>query len=150
MTLIPRYALEFKTEKWVERLNTRVLYADGSYDHGVAGWAVVEGDQCLHQGWARGITSNMAEGKAILSALTLVGEGSAVIFSDSMAWVNALNNNKNIKGKGAKEIMLEARNLLHPLISLKWIPAHTTVIQGNELADSYARHARLSKDSLVK
>lgn len=141
MTLTPQYT-DLDQRKQVRRYGERVLYTDGSYGQGVSGWAVVENGECVHQDWARGLTSNLAEGMAILAALGLVQGGSALILSDSQGWVSALTNNKPIRGKGAKEIHEQAMELLHPLVSIQWIPAHTGNIPGNELADSMAKMAR--------
>ena len=147
MSLIPRY-VSLGNAQVVLKESMRVLYTDGSYDHGVAGWAVVENDACIHQGWKRGTTSNMAEGEAILAALKIIGLGTAIIISDSLSWVTALSEGRSIKGKGAGEILSRSRALIHPGIKLHWVPSHTG-LEGNELADSYAREARLLRSSCL-
>lgn len=127
----------------------RVLYTDGSHNHGVSGWAIVEDMECIYQNWGRGLTSNIAEGLAILQALKIVQGDKALILSDSLAWVKALTDLKPIKGKGAKEIYEQAAPLLHPNIQLRWVPSHTDYLPGNELADEYAsqaRHCRISTE----
>lgn len=149
MTLIPQYVSSGATKHAVMRLGMRVLYSDGSYDHGIAGWAVVEGDECLFQDWGFGVTSNMAEGMAVLEALKIAQGQPAVIMSDSMAWVNSLNRKKPLKGKGSHSIFEEAVQLYTKDISLQWIPGHTDMIQGNQLADEYARQARHCRISTV-
>lgn len=106
---------------------------------------MVEGEECIFQDWARGITSNLAEGYAVLAALHQAGTGHATIFTDSMAWVSAVERRKSIKGKGAQEVFDEIMDTHHKGISLQWVPSHTGRILGNELADSYAKMARLCK-----
>lgn len=123
----------------------RVLYTDGSYDNGVAGWAVVENDECIHADWKQGITSNMAEGMGILSALRLVGNVPALIVSDSLSWVTMLTNRKAAKGKGTKDIFRQAEEFLSPLVSFEWVPGHSD-IPGNELANAYAQSVREARD----
>lgn len=145
MSLVPRFVEAGSEFKSVQRYKSRVLYTDGSYDHGVAGWAVVEGTECIHQDWGRGITSNMAEGQAILAALRIAQGRPATILTDSRSWVTAITQSRRVKGKGAKDILEASLDLYHPHIELAWVPSHTGMIVGNELADSYAREARLSK-----
>ena len=145
MTLVPRFIEAGLSFRAVQRYQSRTLYTDGSYDNGVAGWAVVEDGECIHQDWGRGVTSNMAEGHALVAALRLVQGVPATILTDSQGWVAAITQSKRAKGKGAKEILDEALNLFHSQIELVWVPAHTGVIAGNELADSYAKEARLNK-----
>lgn len=139
MSLIPRY---HEVTNEIEIWRTRTLYTDGSYDHGVAGWAVVENGECIFSDWGRGVTSNMAEGYAIIEALRIVGDARATIISDSQAWVNAITHTKRLRGKGSRMILDEALNLINPKINLRWIPSHSGY-HGNELADSHAREARL-------
>ena len=145
MTLIPQY-LDLGRDRFeVKRFGRRVLYTDGSYDHGVAGWAVVENNECIHADWARGITSNMAEGMGILAALRLVKNSPALILSDSLSWVTMLTNRRPSKGKGTKDIFRQAEEFLSPLVEFEWVPGHSDVA-GNELANSYAQDVRAARD----
>lgn len=143
MTLTP----QFIVDGVVKRLHSRSLFCDASHNQGVSGWAVVEGEECIHQDWAKGITSNLAEGMAVLDSIKLVGPDTATIFSDSMAWVSAVGNRKSIRGKGAREVFDEIMDHRHKGISLQWVPSHTGHILGNELADSYAKMARMCRIS---
>lgn len=127
--------------------DSRTLYTDGSYDNGVAGWAVVEGNRCLHQDWGVGIHSNLAEGMGILSALQILGgSGPGVIYTDSLSWVHALNLRGKVKGEKSKMVLEEAMDRMSPQIQVLWIPGHSK-IPGNELVDSYAKEARSAKVS---
>lgn len=145
MTLLPQYVDLGRNRREVLRYGRRVLYTDGSYDNGVAGWAVVEDNECIHADWGRGMTSNMAEGMAILSALRLVRDSSALILSDSMSWVTMLTNRRPTRGKGTKDIFSQAEEFLSPLVQFEWVPGHSN-ISGNEIADSYATNVREAKD----
>lgn len=127
------------------RLGERFLYTDGSYNHGVSGWAVVELGVCILQDWSRGLTSNLAEGMAIQAALELLPTGPATIRSDSLAWVQALTVKGRMRGKPSKEVYSNCKDMLRPDIKLQWVPSHTGRYQGNELADEWARDARLNK-----
>lgn len=126
--------------------NSRTLYTDGSYDNGVAGWAVVEGETCIYQDWGLGIHSNLAEGLGILSALKILDGESGVIYSDSLCWVNAVNKRGKMKGEKSKVVLNESLDLLSSDIEVIWVPGHLG-IPGNELVDSYAKEARTSKVS---
>lgn len=147
MTLLPQYIDLGNNRQEVVRFGRRVLYTDGSYDNGVAGWAVVENDACIHADWGRGMTSNMAEGMAILSALRLVGKSPALILSDSLSWVTMFTRRKPAKGKGTRDIFKQAEEFLSPLVSFEWVPGHSS-IEGNELANAYAVDARVARDLL--
>lgn len=143
--LKPRYC---NTSNKVIRLNPRTLYTDGSYLNGVAGWAVVEDGKCVYSNWRRGVSSNLAEGYAIVEAMRIIGDSTALIVSDSLAWVNAISKRRRIRGKGAKEILDEARELYHSGIDLQWIPSHTGLVPGNDLADAHACYARMKQEQL--
>lgn len=125
-------------------LGERILYTDGSYNHGVSGWAVVESGICILQDWSRGLTSNLAEGMAIQAALELVVEGPALILSDSLAWVQALSVKGRMRGKPSKEVYTNCKDMLRPEVKLQWIPSHTDRFPGNALADEWARDARVN------
>ena len=146
MTLIPQYFDVDHNKTYVRRLGMRYLFTDGSYDNGIAGWAVVEEEECIAQGWKRGVTSNLAEGEAIVAALRLAYQDNAMIFTDSMGWVKALSKNSTFKRKETVYLLEEAFDLYHPKRHVvEWVPSHTGRILGNELADSYAKQARLLK-----
>lgn len=148
MTLIPQYHIVDHNKTYVRRLGMRILFTDGSYDNGVSGWAVVEEEDCISQGWRRGGTSNLAEGEAILAALRAVGDSPALIFTDALAWVRAFNREGSFKKAEAKEVLSHALDIYHPTKhTVEWIPSHTGRILGNELADSYAKQARCLKDA---
>lgn len=127
------------------RLGERILFTDGSYNHGVSGWAVVENGKCILQDWSRGLTSNLAEGMAIQAALELVTEGPALILSDSLAWVQALSVKGRMRGKPSKEVYNSCKEMLRPEVQLEWVPSHTGKVVGNEIADEWARDARMNK-----
>lgn len=125
----------------------RVLYTDGSYDQGVAGWAVVEDGSILLQDWSRGLTSNLAEGYAVLEAVKILGSRSyGTIVTDSMVWADCVNRRRTMKGKAHKVILEELYDRIHDGISIRWIAGHSGEY-GNELADMYAKQARLDRIS---
>lgn len=134
----------------VRRLFERTLYCDASHHQGAAGWAVVENEECVFQDWARGITSNLAEGMAVLEAYIHVRDSpSATIYTDSLSWASAVDRRRSIRGKESRNIFDQIMDIDRPGIRLRWIPGHTGLIKGNELADHYAKMARICRTSSI-
>ena len=137
--------LIYRPDLTLER--TSYVYTDASYDHGVAGWAVVRDGECILQDWSRGLTSNLAEGRAILDALKLLKKTSMniEIRSDSSSWVSSLNTRKPVRGRANRTIYDEAVSLLRPNILLNWIPGHRDEYPEHIFCDELAGQARIHK-----
>lgn len=147
MTLAPERIPAGAGAEVLHRNGNRVLYTDGSYDQGVAGWAVVENGSILLQDWSRGLTSNLAEGFAILGAVKLIGKKpQGIVVTDSLAWADCLNRGRTMKGKGHKSLLEDIYDHMNEDTYFHWVPGHSGDY-GNELADMYAKQARLERIS---
>lgn len=147
MTLTPQYVKATEAYNIVRRLGRRIMYADGSYNQGVSGWAVVENNELIYQNWSRGLTSNLAEGMAILEAFRIMDPTEfGIIVTDSRTWAECINGRKTMKGKETKEILQEIYSFFPTNIHIVWTKGHSGEV-GNELADMYAKQARSDKVS---
>lgn len=143
-----------KSDNPFENGEKRVIYTDGSAspNPGPGGFAVIENGAPIFLGGEENSTNIRMEGLALKSALEIVGDGEAEIWTDSEFWINVLTKwAPSWKKSGWKKKSGEIKNLdiVKPLfelfegsnVEIKWLKGHAGH-EFNEMADEWANRAR--------
>lgn len=135
------------------------IYIDGNYDGNLAGFGVIillsNGDKITANGKVplQYVTKHISELYAIYVALSLVGTGDIVVYSDSEYCINCFNVYINDPDKN---ICIANVNLIRPILELmknrNVIIQHIRNHKGKELNDevnNLAKRGRFEHESLI-
>lgn len=129
---------EVKDAKWT-------IYTDGSYVSSPprAGYGVLFVDNSntdmmyAYAGRVKGkLTNNTGELTGVLTALKLLGDDSAVIYTDSEYVIKMITTPLGPKAAN-RELLQQIKDLMRSDISVKWVKGHSGQ-QYNEIADQLA------------